>query len=133
MNHLCILLAVSLMAFSLGCSKQVDNTGPQTPGVPEIPGVNLWPGMTSIDVRPVFPKELSTVKPIHAVMDVESLVDGILTIQYRIQWLDSQGRILNPDANFKILNMAPGTQRRLDVTDPQGNAVSWRADFRPVM
>jgi hypothetical protein len=125
------LLAAALLTCFIGCSKEVDNLNTTPAGVPEIPAVSLWPGMTSVDVRPVFPQELSTAKPIHAVMDVESLVYRALTVQYRVQWLDAQGKILNPDGDFKIINMAPRTQTRLDLTDPHATAVSWRAEFRP--
>ncbi len=127
-----VALAAALVTLALGCA-QTQESGAPPAGVPEIPAVNLWPNMTSVDVRPVFPQELSTAKPIHAVMDVESLVDRALTVQYRIQWLNAGGQVLNPNSGFKILNLAPRTQTRLDTIDPHGSATSWRVEFRPAM
>jgi hypothetical protein len=131
-----IALTATLLTLAQACSQSPSpNPEPldKNPGVPEIPAVSMWPQMTSIDARPVFSKELSSARPVHAVLDVESLVYRVLTVQYRIQWLDARGNIINPDGPFKILNMAPRTQIRLDIPDPTGSAVSWRAEFRPAM
>ena len=132
MRTLPFAVLLLFLALFTGCSSTSQQSDGQE-GAPLLPSVNLWPGMKTIDAKPVFPADLATAKPMHAVVDIQSLAYRAITIQYRVIWFDSQGKELNPTGPFKIINMAPGTQSRLDVIDPTGDAVNWRAEFRPAM
>lgn len=97
--------------------------------VPALPSVFLWPEMTSIQATPVFPDSMGVGAP--ATVQVDSLVQRIQIVQYRVIWLDARGEALNPSEPFKILNLAPKVSRTISEKDPTGKATTWRAEFRP--
>lgn len=70
--------------------------------------------------------------PMTVAVPIRVLVDqGDLNVQYRFLFFDSAGRILNPDRDWKYMQLPPLTRMFMEGTSLGNDAAKWNLEVRP--
>lgn len=96
------------------------------PRVTVLDGLQPWIAVTEPIVSREEGRPLRVSVPVRAVTQHEDL-----NVQYRFQFLDDQGRPVDPDPTWRYERLPSKAQRILDGSALDQRAVDWRFEIRP--